>query len=204
MVSVVTQQVGGNALEWHFLSGYAILTLLLFRLVWGLVGSRYARFKDFLYSPAAIIVFVKSGLVTSARASLGHNPLGSLSVLALLGVLLAQAVTGLFANDAIASEGPLARFISSDRSDRLSWLHADVLSLVIYVLVGLHVAAILYYVLFRRENLVKPMVTGDKEVAQEAPAAQDGWAVRLSALAVLGACAAVVYFIVQLGAYPSY
>ncbi len=204
VTSVVTQQIGGNAMEWHFFSGYSILTLLLFRLVWGLIGSRYARFKDFLYSPAAIIAYLKAGSATTGRSSLGHNPVGSLSVLALLGILLAQAMTGLFANDDIASEGPLVRYISKDRSDWLTWLHADIFSLFIYGLVGLHVAAIAYYYFGRKENLVKPMLTGNKEIAQEAPAASDSWKLRLGALLVLAVCAGAVYALVQLTAYPSY
>ncbi|MGV3653020.1 MAG: cytochrome b/b6 domain-containing protein [Noviherbaspirillum sp.] len=200
VVSVVTQQIGGNAMEWHFLAGYAALTLVLFRILWGVAGTRYARLGQLFHGPSAIAAYLGKGRAGAPRRYLGHNPLGSLSVLALLGVVLAQAVSGLFANDDIASEGPLARFISKDWSDRLTWFHTEVSATLVYILVALHVAAVAYYFFLKRENLVKPMFTGDKETEADAPAASDGWAVRLWAAALLLACAAGVYWLVNLEA----
>ncbi|MGB7479165.1 MAG: cytochrome b/b6 domain-containing protein [Burkholderiaceae bacterium] len=196
VVSLVTQQIGGNAMEWHFLSGYAVLALLLFRLAWGLVGSRYARFSSFLYAPAEILAYLRGG----ARRYHGHNPLGSLSVFALLGVVLAQAISGLFANDDIASEGPLVKFISKDWSDSFTWFHKAVSGNLIYALIGLHIAAIVYYYLRKKQNLVKPMVTGDKVVDADTQAADDSWRMRLLALALLAVSAAAVYGLVNLKA----
>ncbi|MDB5797750.1 MAG: hyaC [Paucimonas sp.] len=199
VTSVVTQKIGGNAMSWHFLSGYAVLTLLLFRLAWGFVGPHYARFAHFLPGPARVLGYLRG---TGRDGFLGHNPAGSLSVFALLGFLLFQAVSGLFSNDDIASEGPLVKFISKEVSDRATWLHKDIGATAIYVLVGLHVAAILWYLLRCKENLVLPMVTGDKQVAPEvhaaAPAASDGWGVRLFAAVLLAACGGVVYALVNL------
>ncbi|MGB6053657.1 MAG: cytochrome b/b6 domain-containing protein [Burkholderiaceae bacterium] len=196
VVSLVTQQIGGNAMEWHFLSGYAVLALLLFRLAWGLVGSRYARFSSFLYAPAEILAYLRG----AARRYHGHNPLGSLSVFALLGVVLAQAVSGLFANDDIASEGPLVKFISKDWSDSFTWFHKAVSGNLIYALIGLHIAAIVYYCLRKKQNLVKPMLTGDKVVDADTQAADDSWRMRLLALALLAISAAVVYGLINLKA----
>src|SRR6185437_7230341 len=122
---------------------------------------------------------------------------GSLSVLVILFVLSAQAVTGLFANDDIASEGPLAKFVAKEMSDRFSWFHAELNSVLIYVLVGLHVAAIAYYFFFRRENLVKPMITGDKEGLDADAAASDGWRGRLLALVLFALSLAFVAWISQ-------
>jgi len=195
VVAVVTQNIGGNAMEWHFRAGYAILTLLLFRVVWGVFGTYYARWRRLFHAPSNFIAYLRG-----ERRYLGHNPLGSLSVLALLLTLLAQAGTGLFANDDIASEGPLAKFISKDWSDRLTWFHADVNAPLIFVLVGLHVAAIAWYGFGRRENLVKPMFSGDKLSTEDAPRSEDTWGRRALAAVLLAACAGLVAWLVNLPA----
>lgn len=189
--SVVTINLGGNWVETHFWLGYCALTLLLFRLVWGLVGPRYARFSNFIYGPKPVW-----GYLRGQGRYLGHNPLGAFSVFALLASLTFQAVTGLFANDDIASEGPLVRLIDKDLSDRLTGLHHWNANLL-YVLIGLHVAAILFYVLFRREQLIKPMITGDKVAEPGDEPAQDTGRVRWMALVALGLAAAVVTAVVQ-------
>ncbi|MGH8807764.1 MAG: cytochrome b/b6 domain-containing protein [Noviherbaspirillum sp.] len=198
VVAIVTQNIGGNAMEWHFRAGYAALALLAFRILWGLVGSRYARFASFLYHPSTIVGYLRGSKDALKKKYLGHNPLGSLSVFALLGVVLAQAVTGLFANDDIAYDGPLVRFISKELSDKITWFHKDVSATLIYVLVGVHLAAVAFYYFRKRQNLVKPMITGDHEVDFDAPAANDSWAVRLFALTLLTACAGGVYYLVSL------
>lgn len=199
VVSVVTEKLGGNAMEWHFLSGYAALALIAFRLLWGMVGPRYARFSSFIYGPSDILSYLKGGAGKTKRiyAGLGHNPLGSLSVFALLGVVLMQAASGLFANDDIASEGPLVKFISKDLSDKMTWFHKEVSANLIYVLVALHIAAIVFY-LARRKNLVKPMITGEQYTDIDAPATNDSWSMRLLALALFGACAGGVYYLTRL------
>lgn len=195
--SVVTIELGGNWVEIHFWCGYAALTLLLFRLVWGFAGPRYARFGSFLYAPREIEAYAR-GLLGRGPGTryLGHNPLGALSVFALLLSLAFQASTGLFANDDIASEGPLARFIGKDLSDRITGWHA-LNEKILYALVALHVAAILYYTLRKKEPLVRAMLTGDKE-GRPQDAARDGAAVRIGALALVALAAAAVYVLVHL------
>lgn len=195
VAAVVAQKIGGNAMEWHFRFGYCVLALVLFRLLWGVLGTRYARFADFLRGPGAIMDYVRG---EAASHYPGHNPLGSLSVLALLGFLLFQAVSGLFSNDDIASEGPLVKFVSKELSDSVTWLHKEVGATAIYILVGLHLAAILYYVYVKRDNLVRPMISGDKEVMDEAPAAADNWGMRLLALVLLALTAGAVWWVVTL------
>ncbi|HYC41840.1 MAG TPA: cytochrome b/b6 domain-containing protein [Noviherbaspirillum sp.] len=199
VVSVVTQYIGGNAMEWHFRAGYAVLTLVAFRILWGFVGPRYARFSSFLYGPSTILGYVR-GKDVSRNRILGHNPLGSLAVFALLAVVLAQAVSGLYANDDIAWDGPLVKFISKELSDKITWFHTDVSATVIFVLVGLHLLAILFYRFVKKRNLVRAMVTGDDEVDFDAVPANDSWGMRLLALAILAACAGVVYYVVTLPA----
>lgn len=197
VVSVVTQKIGGNAMDWHFRAGYAILVLISFRIVWGFVGPRYARFSSFLYGPSAIIGYLRgSGL----QQYFGHNPLGSLSVFALIAAVLMQAMSGMFANDDIASEGPLARYISKDLSDLLTWFHKEVSIVVLITLVVLHLLAIAWYVYGKKRNLVKPMLTGDQEIEDASPAAaaDDSWKVRLMALAILLALAGGMAWLVNL------
>lgn len=188
--AVATAQIGGNALEWHFTCGYAILALLGFRVLWGIFGARYARFSNFKLRPSSFFAHLRE-----RQYYAGHSPLGSLSVSIILLVLLAQAVSGLFANDDIASEGPLAKLVAKQVSDCFSWFHAEFNSVVIYCLVGLHVAAIAYYFFVKRENLVKPMITGDKEGLELDAAARDGWRGRLLALILLAVSSAVVLWI---------
>jgi cytochrome b len=192
--SIVTANVGGNWVQWHFYSGYAILTLIAFRLVWGFAGGRYARFSSFLFGPSAILATLRGD--PGAPSTPGHNPLGSLSVYALLASIGLQAAIGLFANDDIASEGPLAKFVSKALSDRLTALHHQNADLII-ALVVLHLLAIAFYLLRKRENLVRPMLTGDKPAIEPRLASRDDAALRARAALVLAVCAAAVWWLVS-------
>lgn len=197
IVAIVTVKIGGNAMQWHFYCGYAVLCLLAFRLLWGVLGTRFARFSSFICSPSSIIGHLQDVKAGDAKRYLGHTPLGSLSVLAILAVALLQAASGLFANDDIASEGPLVKFISKETSDSFSWFHADVNAWLIYGLIGLHVCAVAFYFFRKKENLVTPMLTGDKDWAEPVADVGDGWGKRLLALVLLGICVAGVYCLVN-------
>ena len=199
VTALITQKIGGNAMVWHFRCGYAALALVAFRVLWGLAGTRYARFSSFIYSPAHIISYLRSLQSGSKQRYTGHNPMGGLSIIALLAIVAVQAVSGLFSNDDIASEGPLVRFISKALSDRISAFHADVSGNLIYALIGLHLAAIAYYYFCKKENLVRPMLSGDKEVDYDAPLADDSWKMRALALLLLAVSAGVVAYVVNLG-----
>ncbi|ENO76064.1 cytochrome b/b6 domain-containing protein [Thauera sp. 63] len=169
VAAFVTGWLGGNLIEWHGRAGIAITGLLAFRLVWGFIGSTYARFADFVPGPAHIWAHIRG-----EWNGLGHNPFGALSVLALLGILIFQAVSGLVSNDDIAFEGPLYALVSKDTSDWLSSLHR-LNFWVIIALVAAHVGAILYYLHAKKDNLVKPMIVGTKDVSDpDARAAQGG------------------------------
>lgn len=142
-------------LEWHIWSGLAIMTLLLFRLLWGLVGSSTARFANFVRGPRAVL-----GYLRGKWRGIGHTPLGALSVIALLGILAIQVSLGLFASDDDGLvEGPLAHLVSIDTSEAAAEFHEEVFD-VLLVFIGLHIAAILFYLVFARKNLVGPMVSG--------------------------------------------
>ncbi len=192
--SIVSANVGGNWIQWHFYSGYVILTIIAFRVFWGFAGGRYARFSSFLFGPRAIIDAVRAR--PGAPRTLGHNPLGSLSVFALLASVGLQAAIGLFANDDIASEGPLVKFISKAASDRLTWLHHQNGNVIIALIV-LHVLAILFYLVRKRENLIVPMLTGDKSAVESGLASRDDAALRVRAALALGACALAVWYLVS-------
>ena len=154
VAAFVSAKIGGNAMVWHGRCGLAILGLLVFRIVWGVVGSTYARFAQFVRGPAAIRAYLKG-----EWQGQGHNPLGALSVLALLGALALQAATGLFSNDDIAFEGYLYPLVGSELSGRITGVH-HLLEKVLMLLVALHVGAIVFYARVRKHNLVKPMLTG--------------------------------------------
>jgi cytochrome b len=157
----VTAKIGGNLMVWHGRLGLVILGLLAFRIVWGFVGSTYARFAVFVRGPAAIIAYLRG-----AWHGQGHNPLGALSVLALLGILSAQAITGLFANDDIAFNGYLVPLVGNDLSGQIAGIHR-LLENGLMLLVGLHIGAIVFYARVKKHNLVKPMLTGWGDGAPE-------------------------------------
>lgn len=150
----VSAKIGGNAMVWHGRFGLAIVGLVVFRLVWGFVGSTHARFLNFVRGPAAIRDYLQG-----RWQGAGHNPLGALSVLALLGLVSLQAGTGLFANDDIAFQGYLYPLVGADLSGRLTGLH-KALEILMIVLVAAHVGAIGFYARVKGHNLVKPMITG--------------------------------------------
>jgi len=203
-VSILTGLIGGNAMQYHYWSGYCLIALLVFRLAWGLIGSRHARFWNFVRGPRAILRYVRGDDPRPPHLRIGHNPLGSLSVIALLLVVSLQVISGLFANDEIFNEGPLASYVSGRTSAVLTFYHTTIGQPLIYALVGLHLAAIAYYAVIKRENLIRPMLTGDIETVAGSPAALDTWALRLLALVIVAAGGALAWWISTLGSVGSY
>ena len=156
--SVVTGKIGGNAMELHGKAGLAIVGLVVFRLAWGVLGSSHARFGNFFPTPGAVRAYLKG-----QWRGVGHNPLGAASVIALIAVLATQAATGLFSSDDIAYAGPLNPAVSEALATRLSAVHRVMVN-VLLGLVALHVLAVAYHSLIKRNDLVKPMITGWKAV----------------------------------------
>lgn len=195
--SFVTGKVGGTWLEWHMRSGYAILALLLFRLVWGVVGSETARFAGFVRGPRASLGYLKATLVRRPPQVLGHNPLGGWMVLFMLALLLVQAATGLFVDDEIATQGPLVVKVSDAVVARLTTLHRYN-QWVILGAVVLHLVAIAMYQWGLRVNLIGPMLHGRMVVPAAVPAPRSVSAV-LAAVVFALACA-TVYWLVAI--YP--
>lgn len=194
---VITGKIGGAAMIWHSRLGYAVGTLLLFRVAWGLVGGHWSRFRSFVYAPGVLAEYVRGRAARSH--TIGHTPLGALSVFALLVFLTAQFATGLFSDDTAAFYGPLNILVSSDTASLLTRYHKDIGEVVLIVLVLLHVAAIAYYHLRRGENLIGPMWHGDKALNFSAPSSRDDARARVLALVLLGLCSAAITGLVYLG-----
>jgi len=180
----------------HYWSGYTVLALVLFRIAWGFVGSDTARFARFLRSPLAALEHLRHLPRREPDREIGHNAAGGWMVLGLLGLLLAQPVTGLFADTGYGDYGPLAKAVSPALSDRLTGVHHLIFKLILWA-AGLHVLAVLAYAVLKRQDLVRPMFTGRKRLPAEMAAPRLGSPVL--AVAVLVAAAAVVFGISRLG-----
>lgn len=197
--SVVSAKIGGNAMVWHFRLGYVVFTLLAFRLLWGMVGGRWSRFRSFVYAPATLLRYLRGGSRAEEHHEVGHSPLGALSVFALLVILAAQVGSGLFADDEISNTGPLIKFVSGATSSTLTAWHKTFGQWTILALVALHVAAIAMYRLRRGRDLVRPMLVGDKLLPPGVPASADSLATRGLALLLVAGCAAGVGWLLSLG-----
>ncbi|WP_374449523.1 cytochrome b/b6 domain-containing protein [Stella sp.] len=151
---------GERRMDIHLPAGYVMATLVLFRIVWGIVGSDTARFSRFVRGPAAVLGYARTFLKPRGALWVGHNPLGALSVVALLGLLLAQVALGLVSVDTDAIEsGPLAHLVSFETGRQAARMHGLVFDLL-QIVAGLHVLAVLYYLIVKRIDLIGPMVTG--------------------------------------------
>lgn len=181
-------------MEWHMRCGYLIFDLILFRLCWGFVGGYWGRFAHFVPSPASLLTYLRGA--SAASTPVGHNPLGALSVLAMLTVLGLQLASGMAADDEIAAAGPLVRHLDSAWVSAATYYHTKVGKFLLLGLIVLHIAAIVKYQL-QGSNLVLPMVLGDKQLPFVAISSNDGWPQRVLALFVLAACTVGVYLFVQ-------
>jgi len=197
--SVATGQIGGNAMVWHTRLGLAVLALLVFRLVWGFAGGYWSRFTSFLYGPRSVLAYLRGDSGPGGRYDIGHSPVGALSVWALLGLLAVQVATGLVADDEIATTGPLNRFVSTTIANAASAWHEEVGKSLLIVLAIAHVAAVLYYLKRKQKNLIVPMVVGDAALPAGTTASRDVAGTRLAALVIVGAAAALAWWIGSLG-----
>jgi len=183
--------------DWHIWSGIAVLTLLTFRMLWGLFGSSTARFRNFIRGPSAVASYMRG-----EWRGTGHSPLGALSVIALLGLIAVQLTLGLFSSDEDGLvSGPLASFISSGASEEATDLHEDFFNGLL-VFIGIHVAAVIFYWFAKRQNLIGPMLTGRAELDPEAEPMRPGkwWAALLCLIAALAFARWVLAGVPPLGA----
>ena len=195
LLSWITSEIAGNAMTYHMWSGYAILTLVVSRIVWGFIGSEHARFRAILHGPRAIIGYASGLFGSDSRYYLGHNPVGGISVVLMLAAVLLQALTGLFANDDIATEGPLAHLVSEATSSVLTTIHRYNFY-VLTTLIAVHVAAALFYLIVKRENLIGAMFTGRKRVPDDGDFADarmtSAWVALVVVIVIAAAVAALV------------
>ncbi len=199
IAAVVSAEIGGNAMVWHMRFGLLVFALLLFRGVWGLIGGHWSRFANFIYAPGTVLRYLRGTVPAGEHLGVGHTPLGSFSVFAMLGFLAVQVATGLVADDEIANLGPLNRFVSTATGLAATGWHKDYGQWIVLALVALHIAAILFYLLRKKTNLTRSMLSGDKPLPPATPASADGPAPRLLALAVGAACIALAIWVARLG-----
>ena len=205
-VSWLTAELGVEYREWHFRSGYLIAGLLLFRLLWGIAGTRYARFHDFIRGPVAVLGYLRRGSEAVDHYP-GHSPLGALAVVAILAALITQVVTGFFADDDIAYTGPYRYAVSGSLANDMTDLHHQVFD-VIKLLLLLHLAAIAWYVLRRKEPLLSAMWHGHKPAAAFTPSypplSAPGTAFWLRALLCVGLAAGCIWALLAFAPEPVY
>lgn len=196
--SWITHELGVRFMEWHMRLGYLALGLVVFRIGWGLFGTRPARFGTFLAGPAAVAAYARDWLAGRIHVRAGHNPLGGWAIVAMLASVTVQAVSGLFNSDDILTSGPWRGAVSSGFAERMEWLHANNFNLLVGLIV-LHLAAIAAYWVRFRINLVLPMLTG------KAAADPDGAIVRQRlwlALSIAIAAALLVFALISAAPEP--
>lgn len=191
---VVTGNIGGEAMIWHFRFGFAMLALLMFRLVWGFCGGRWSRWSQFPIHPTSILTYLRS---TPTSLQAGHSPLGSLSVLALLLMLLFQVSTGLISDDEIATAGPFVPWVSSSLSAMATHWHTSTGKSILLVLIALHLAAIWFYRRFKKQALTQAMLLGDQQLPESQPPSRDDARSRWLALCLFCICSGLVYALLQ-------
>lgn len=188
---VVSGNLGGGAMTWHFRFGYCVISLLMFRVVWGFAGGHWSRFVNFVYTPSQTMGYLRTG--GQASYQVGHNPLGALSVFAMLGFLLLQVSSGLMSDDEIAASGPLVRWVSGNWVSLATWYHKDIGKAILIVLVATHLLAIIFYRWRKNHNLVRPMFTGDKLLDTATTASSDTLGDRTKAIVVMLICVGLVW-----------
>lgn len=199
VAQVITGKIGGAALTWHFRIGYCIFALIVFRLVWGFVGGHWSRFKSFIYGPASMLRYLRNRHGAGDLFHVGHNPLGSASVFAMLAILIVQVATGLVADDEIATVGPLNRLVSTSVGLSATAWHKGAGFGIILALVVLHILAVVFYRVRKQQDLIRPMFSGDKVLPGPVPGSVDDRMSRVRALAVILASAGLVAAVVKLG-----
>jgi len=188
-----------EAMAWHFRCGLTALGLLVFRVLWGFVGGRWSRFASFVYAPSTLLRYLRGQTGPGERLDVGHTPTGALSVFGLLALLLLQVATGLVADDEISNTGPLNRYVSGAIASKATSWHHSVGQWVILAMIVLHIAAIVWYRMKKRVDLVRPMLDGDKPLPADTPASADGLAQRGLALVLLAACFGLAGWVWSLG-----
>lgn len=162
----LTSELGGDLMDWHFVIGYFTLGLILFRLVWGFIGPKHARFNQFLVSPNKLIQYLKTLRRGNAPNYVGHNPIGGLIVPLIIVVIGLQVISGLFASDDVFYSGPYMASISAESQALMDWLHSQTFD-VITVIIVIHILALLWHRFIAKHHLISAMFTGKKEAPKD-------------------------------------
>jgi len=197
--SIVSANVGGNAMVWHMRLGYVVATLLVFRFLWGFVGGYWSRFARFFPTPSRLVRYLRGAPHIDDHFEVGHSPIGALSVFAMLTLLGVQVATGLVADDEIATTGPLVQYVNSKTSLLATGWHKSWGQGLIISLIVLHVGAIAFYRYRLGHHLVPSMLAGDKHLPVQVPESADSPATRIFAAVLIAACAAAVAWVISLG-----
>lgn len=193
---IATGELG--LMQLHFWLGYAVLTLVLFRLIWGFLGGHWSRFINFVPTLGKLRAYIQAVRAHEEPRSIGHNPLGALSVLGMLSILLVQVFSGFISDDEIANTGPWAALVSADWIELATEYHSEVGKVLLILLIALHIGTVLYYKRVKNDDLITPMITGDKVLPSETQASRDTLTSRLFALGILAGCVYVVYRLVNI------
>ncbi|WP_353141363.1 cytochrome b/b6 domain-containing protein [Limnohabitans sp.] len=195
---IITGEIGGSLMKFHYWFGYGVLSLLFFRVIWGIWGGHWSRFVNFLPTPSKVRAYLADSRQGVQRVSIGHNPLGALSVFAMLVVLSLQVFSGLMSDDEISNAGPWASLVSSTWVSFATNFHTEIGKVILISILVLHLVSVLYYKYFKHEDLLTPMVNGDKHLPSDTPGSRDSTTSRLFALGVWLGCAYAVYELVNL------
>ena len=195
----ITGEVGGDdVMQFHFYFGYGILSLLLFRIVWGIVGGHWSRFANFLPTPRSLLAYVAALRRKEHPRFISHNPLGALSVLTLLVLLQAQVLTGLMSDDEVSVQGAWTALVPNAWVELATEYHTEIGKVLLLCWVALHIASVLYHRFAKDDDLITPMKDGNKLLPSDTHASADTWRTRLLALVVWAACAYAVFYLVKL------
>lgn len=192
-----THELGSDYIDWHMQLGYIAIGLVLFRIIWGVVGTKHSQFKHFMVGPQSVISYLKSEKPTSA----GHNPLGSLMVVGMLILVVLQSISGLFVDDEIFTTGPYFNALGDSVDELMNTIHHNSFD-VIGIAIMLHIGAIIFYQKIKKQNLVKPMITGYKSSSDvnETEEIRDSRIMLAIVIALI--CTAFVYWLVVINAPP--
>ncbi len=192
VASYVTAKLGFDWMQYHFYLGYFMIGLLVFRVIWGFIGPRHARFSSFLQTPSGTWAYAQHLFDRHSTPSVGHNPVGGLMVILMLLLLVVQVSTGLFSTDAVIWTGPYYPSVKQATASLLSTIHSVNVNLILGA-VGLHILAIIYYRVFKKQSLVSPMFTGYKPANLVPPQHAIGSSQLLKAIIVCAVAACFVY-----------
>lgn len=201
LASYLTADPGSPTMQWHMWLGYWTTGLLVFRLLWGFVGPKHARFSQFIPGPRRLGAYLSTLFRRDSKPAVGHNPLGGLAVLLMLLMVTIQAASGLFISDDIVWSGPWNPAVSGETANWLGGIHHLNFDILIWVIV-LHVATILFYRVYKRQNLLTPMITGNKPSSIVIPGEEIASSQLVKALVIAVISAGAVYFLLAMAPPP--